>query len=305
MTLTTLPAHGLVDLGRGAAGPKPAGLSRFAPSAILGTTTHYTGGSIARFYQTGTLAEGDARLWAAIVAEYKIRPGYSDVAYNFGLTRLGTIYQGRGIDCMNAANGRPDPGTAQARRWGTASTNPRFVSVIAFVGTDDGVLGDLTPAQVDALRRWNGYVADFYDLNPQTMEINGHRDVRSTDCPGDPIYGRLVRGELRPLAGLPVFEPALRHWSLWPIIPKPTISVMTPSAGMVRDAVRYLAGVLDALGYTTGVGPKGRPVDAGEWTVDLWQAVRSWQQSNRLTVDGIVGPSTWAAVDAAAARVAR
>lgn len=85
------------------------------------------------------------------------------------------------------------------------------------------------------------------------------------------------------------FAPEFGLFGLWPLNPnKPALR-----AGATGDAVRYLQGALRKAGH-------GLPCDGmyGRITEDH---VKWFQTVMQLTVDGRVGPQTWAAIDRVAA----
>lgn len=117
---------------------------------------------------------------------------------------------------------------------------------------------------------------------------------RSNWANDTPIVQRL--GE-QPAPPAPSFDPAAGLWGRWPFVqPKPTLrQVDGPVSVEHHDATRYLQGVLRRkAGQAIAVdGDFGPATD---------QAVRNLQQFFGLTVDGVVGPKTWAVLDMLAAR---
>lgn len=102
--------------------------------------------------------------------------GWSDIGYNFLVGADGTIYEGRGWLVIGA----------HATNHNTAGIG------VCFIGRD----GDATPEARDAIRA-------MYDealrLGENTLDKLGHRDVGSTDCPGDELYAWV--GEGMPASG--------------------------------------------------------------------------------------------------------
>lgn len=127
----------------------------------------------------------------------------------------------------------------------------------------------------------------------QPIEIDGwlgwSLGKRKRPVPGYPIPSSVPINPPAIPGGIPPFAPEQGVFSLWPLnTAKPQLGVFMP--GQPMDAIRYLQGVLkvrakfviDVDGYFGG-----RTYDCVRW----------FQGMNGLTVDGIVGPKTWAAID--------
>lgn len=103
---------------------------------------------------------------------------WSDIGYNFLVDDEGRIYEGRGWDVVGA----------HAAGYNTESIG------VCFIGRDRDA--------GDATRR---AIRELYDAankrTGRTLTRNGHRDVGSTECPGDALYA-WVR------AGMPVGGPS-------------------------------------------------------------------------------------------------
>jgi len=111
-----------------------------------------------------------------------------------------------------------------------------------------------------------GYIAPGY-------HVKGHRDVAATECPGDTAYDALH--EMRP-AGKQT--------------PGPKI-IAPPLSKMLRLRRPRMRGIL-----VRWVQAKvGTAVD-GVYGSHTCAGVKIWQASNRLKVDGIVGPATYKAM---------
>ena len=121
--------------------------------------------------------------------------GWDDLGYNFVVDASGRVYEGR-------YGGGPDPGEspygegvigAHAEGQNTGSVG------VAVMGT----YTRRAPPQaaVDAVVRVLAWQADRHGLDPAGITewagghrlptVAGHRDVGSTDCPGDQLYSRL------------------------------------------------------------------------------------------------------------------
>jgi len=123
--------------------------------------------------------------------------GWSDIGYNFLVDRFGTVYEGRAGGITEAVIG------AHAGGFNTGSVG------VALIGT---FMTEPPPAvALDAIERLLAWKLDVHHVDPattvtatsrgssrypegETVELNsisGHRDVSSTDCPGDSLYALL------------------------------------------------------------------------------------------------------------------
>ncbi|MER5355709.1 peptidoglycan-binding protein [Kitasatospora sp. NPDC002551] len=105
--------------------------------------------------------------------------GWSDFAYNLAVCEHGWVFEGRGRNAQNAANGN-------------TTLNRDHFAVLAFVG-DSGHTAP-TAEQVAGLRDAIAYLR----ANGAGREIRGHRDGYATDCPGGPLYHLVTSGALEP-----------------------------------------------------------------------------------------------------------
>lgn len=81
------------------------------------------------------------------------------------------------------------------------------------------------------------------------------------------------------------FDPANGKFGAWPSrVNKPTIR-----RGANGDAVKYLQGVLRKCRYQVTVD--------GVFAAETDDRLRRFQRQNKLTVDGVCGPRTWAVID--------
>ena len=270
------------------------------PSKLRGVTAHYSGSTLAGYYRNLTELEGDHRcIRGAIYNHNARRPKISDVGYNWGVGRSGVIFEMRGIDVRNAANGTLP---ARARRdypLFTLNSNRYWQSLFFCVGVD-GEYAQPTEAQWEAAKKAVAYIAQHHNIT--NCKVNGHRDVRATACPGTPIYPRL--GELVPGVLTPGPAPA-------PAPAPPTgDGVLAAIAAAITQAKTF------TLNRGTGpvVGPEGdaifwlqirlnqllpgrRPLVTDRWFgANTEKAVRAFQKQERLTIDGWVGAQTWTAL---------
>lgn len=115
--------------------------------------------------------------------------GWTDIAYNFVICPHGTIFEGRGLNRINGANGTNTGNrTSHAIMWLSGQTNP------------------FTQAEKRSFRECVRYVFDMTDAPDEAI---GHRDHKSTECPGNERYGWIH-------AKMPVGTPAPL-----PLPPKP------------------------------------------------------------------------------------
>lgn len=95
--------------------------------------------------------------------------GWADIGYSFGCCPHGYVFEGRGLDRMQAAQ---------------PTGNSTYYSVTLMSGPSE----DPTAAQIDAVRELRAWLMGK-GVGPL---VKGHRDFYSTSCPGDRLY-RLVK----------------------------------------------------------------------------------------------------------------
>lgn len=160
---------------------------RTKAAQLRGVTIHYSGGNIGAVYGYYPIVEADEILVAQAIRNHNARPGFSDVGYQLLIGRSGVVWEGRGVDWCNAANGALRPEIVNQYPPGTTTSNAYWQSIFFCCGVD-GEYRDATPAQWEAARRMVAYNNDRFNIaNPV---VNGHRDVRQTLCPGDTLLAR-------------------------------------------------------------------------------------------------------------------
>lgn len=132
----------------------------------------------------------------------------------------------------------------------------------------DGNLGPVTLGAVKMFQRMAGLVVDGV-VGPRTAAA-----LASPNAPPAPHQ---------------MVSPA----AYAPTAPAPFVNT-TALAPRSTHTVASIQSLLASLGYAVG------PID-GAWGPLTLAAVRSFQAQNSLTVDGIVGPNTWAALNAPSA----
>ena len=111
--------------------------------------------------------------------------GYS-LYYQHVIGRQGDIWEVRGFDIRNAANGPTDHPETFGPNANTMTHSVKFVS---------GLDGEITAAQWGSMRWLVGHIRTWYGRH---LDVIGHRDVKSTTCPGDPTYRMIRAGAFEP-----------------------------------------------------------------------------------------------------------
>jgi uncharacterized coiled-coil protein SlyX len=107
--------------------------------------------------------------------------GWNDIGYSFGACPHGYVFEGRGLDRVQAAQ---------------PSGNSTYYSVTLMSGPSE----DPTPAQVNAVRELRQWLMDK-GVGPL---VKGHRDFYATSCPGDRLYALVNNGTFaKPPANTP------------------------------------------------------------------------------------------------------
>lgn len=137
--------------------------------------------------------------------------GWCDIAYNHLVCRHGYVFTGRGYGKRSAANGTNDG-------------NSRYFAV-CFLGDDTEGRQDFTEEARDALVELR---QEYLRRYPNATETVGHRNIVSTECPGDEIYAFITSRSFKaaveglgPLPG-PSPKPAwFWRWGDWRLTPVP------------------------------------------------------------------------------------
>lgn len=190
------------------------------------------------------------------VEDIHLDNGWAGTGYNFMVDQAGTIYEGRGW----ALVGAHCPNHNRSG-WG----------VYVAIGGDQRP----TPAALSAVR-------GLYDEGCRragfALAQKGHRDGKSTACPGEHLYAwvraGMPGGDVRPSAPVPAA----------PARPLTDPVLRKGSRGRHAEALQRQ---LLALGY-----PLPRFGADGDFGDETDAAVRVLQKATGLAVDGIVGPDT-------------
>lgn len=141
-----------------------------------GVTVHYAGNPSPDL----STHAGCYATWRASERYHIDTRGYAAIAYGFGACIHGYVFEGRGLHKRNAANG-------------TDEGNQNYYSVQAMVGPDNPVTDGLLTAIADAI--------DYLRAKGGAgSKVDGHRDHKSTECPGDTLYAWVTAGHKRPTA---------------------------------------------------------------------------------------------------------
>ena len=189
--------------------------------------------------------------------------GWAGIGYNFAVDLDGTVYEGRGWD-------------------GVGSQCPGFNR--SGVGVYVAVGGDQVPTQA-ALRSVRALRDELVSLRGGAgVREMGHKDGVATSCPGTFLY-RWVHGGM-PLTGGGGMTAPINTGGGRSLVPYP--GHVHHLTGPDDHHVEQIQKRITQLGYPlTADSAFGPRTDAG---------VRWFQKLKGLTVDGRVGPKTWAAL---------
>jgi N-acetylmuramoyl-L-alanine amidase/Putative peptidoglycan binding domain len=193
--------------------------------------------------------------------------GWIDTGQQFTISRGGYIMEGR-----HRSKEVLTGGTQHVRGAHTSGQNDYAVGI-----ENEGTY--ITAAPTTAL--WNSlvnqiaYICQQYAISPS--RIFGHRDYNNTQCPGDRLYSMLP--QLRDQVAAKLGQPNPPDPVQWPLVRQ----------GDSGERVRSVQYLLRQFGRTevTPDGIFGPITDT---------AVRAFQSSRGLTVDGMVGSETWPAL---------
>lgn len=131
--------------------------------ATRGVTLHWEGPHM------GAFAHSECPSKVRGIQDFHINGrGWADIAYNAVVCPHGYIFEGRGPGVTSAANGNE-------------STNDDWYAVCYLGGERDPFTDDGKAAFIEAV----AWLREEGDAGP---EVNGHRDHKATECPGNEIY---------------------------------------------------------------------------------------------------------------------
>ncbi|MBB0228507.1 LysM peptidoglycan-binding domain-containing protein, partial [Streptomyces calidiresistens] len=157
----------------------PAGATPYG-RARLGVKVHYLGSAYSD--RPHTQCPGYIR---SVQAQHMDGNGWSDIAYSFVVCTHGTVYEGRGLERRNAANGN-------------TSLNDAHYAVCALLGASG--LTEPPDAQLHGMR---DAIEHCRARGPAGGEISRHADGFATACPGPALTSWVRAGAPRPSSGGP------------------------------------------------------------------------------------------------------
>ncbi|GAB3113100.1 hypothetical protein GCM10027160_16260 [Streptomyces calidiresistens] len=155
----------------------PAGATPYG-RARLGVKVHYLGTAYSDRPHDG--CPGYVR---SLQAQHMDGNGWSDIAYSFVVCTHGTVYEGRGLERRNAANGN-------------TSLNDAHYAVCALLGASG--LTEPPDAQLHGMR---DAIEHCRGEGPAGDEIARHADGFATACPGPALTSWVRAGAPRPSGG--------------------------------------------------------------------------------------------------------
>lgn len=165
----------------------------YEPQTPERLTLHHTEGRY-----TTTLA--DTLQEVKVIQDFHMNGrGWTDIAYHYLIDSQGNIVEGR-------------PELVIGAHAGDIEKNTNNVGIVLLGSHHPPKNDPVTAAAQDAFIQLGRYFVARYRIKPSTLK--GHRDLKSTDCPGDVLYALLprLRGILSmpdPRAIQPIFRPTL------------------------------------------------------------------------------------------------
>lgn len=203
------------------------------------------------------------KLWRRIQDIHMDTNKWVDVAYNAAFCRHGFVLAGRGSGVRSAANG-------------TTKGNYEYLAFV-YLGSPDDVL---TPEAENAMA-W--LVAEARQ-DGAGSEVRPHSFHKATSCP-KPVGVERAAARLHRtnISAIPAKTP-------------PPAKKATPAPTKAKETRPTLKWGSTGEHVRTVQRVVGTTVD-GDFRSKTDKAVRKFQSNNYLTVDGIVGKKTWAAID--------
>lgn len=227
--------------------------TRFADRDVAAIFLHHTTGA--------TLGSDKSDDWVRNIQNFHLSK-WNDIGYSFLYDAYGAVFEGRGWNVVGAH---------------TPNWNSR-AHAFAYLGDGNA---EFPAGARDALR----FLIAEHDRRFGTKPIKGHREAKSTDCPGDWIFnnrnnfrgGVILPGSPTPPAPAPTPTASAPAWPGGPYFDHPPV-YRSPH-------VRTWQQQMQRRGWTIDVD--------GAYGKDSKAVARKFQTEKGLKIDGIVGPETW------------
>ncbi|MFI7643751.1 N-acetylmuramoyl-L-alanine amidase [Nonomuraea sp. NPDC049400] len=195
--------------------------------------------------------------------------GWADIGYSFGACPHGYVFEGRGLDRIQAAQ---------------PTGNATYYSVTLMSGPGEAP----TEAQINAVRELRAWLMDK-GVGPL---VKGHRDFYSTDCPGDALYRLVKNGTFaQPPTGAAPAD--LTSWTENIVKDLPVLGVGDDSYDVkTLRAALFARGGLNEKVYGGAAGLRSW-LESTKFDAALSEDVKAFQRRMKLDDDGIVGKLTW------------
>jgi hypothetical protein len=201
----------------------------------------------AHYTAANTVSDDTPSVLRAIQNDYTINRGYS-IGYNFAVDQAGVAWELRGFDIKCAAN---------------KDMNEVTIAILCLVDGADA----MNPAMVDMFQ---ALAAEAQHATGRELLVVGHRDIGSTSCPGDGIYGQVQAGLLDPGAPTPI-----------PPQPEPGDTDMASSVLILEDA--------NAPGAIYRCGPESKTwIRDGGMSAQVFARLDESAGGTRPAVDGYI-----------------
>lgn len=202
--------------------------------------------------------------------------GWIDIGYNFAVDQAGRIWDLTGIN--------------QGAHAGTNKGNQTTVGVLLVYGMGESP----SQAMIDGVRRLRKWLLT---QNGDADEVFGHRDHKSTTCPGQPAYNLIHQGAFGGDPGSPAppvssgggggSAPGFPLRGGWYFGPKSGPAASVSGYFSHREDLRRWQAQMRARGWAIGVD--------GLYGTETARVARAFQKEKGLSVDGLIGSATWAA----------
>lgn len=216
------------------------------------------------------------------IHQWHLNNNWSGIGYHFIVRKDGQIYRGRPEDVV-----------------GAHATNYNSKSIgICFEG--DYMVQTMPKAQLEAGKALVSYLKNKYKIT----KVKGHRDLMATSCPGKNFPFDEIANASKPISGVITNENLVLAFQRAAIADDKTLlpkygadgdygseteaamRVCVVKRRVIHKYKNCTKLVQRLLGFT------GSDID-GKCGPKTSEAIRKFQQQNKLVVDGSCGPNTW------------